>query len=99
MILCCLFPWPEPSGSQRAKIAQTAQGILDARAKYPDSSLADLYDPATMPYDLLEAHRANDRAVMAAYGFNSKLSESECVAKLFEMYAQLARGLMPAKAE
>ena len=52
-----------------------------------------------MPYDLLEAHRANDRAVMAAYGFNSKLSESECVAKLFEMYAHLARGLMPAKAE
>lgn len=93
------FPWPEPSDSQRAKIAQTAQGILDARAKYPDSSLADLYDPATMPYDLLEAHRANDRAVMAAYGFSSKLSESECVAKLFEMYAHLARGLMPVKAE
>ena len=93
------FPWPGSlppeegrgavSDAQRQKIAQTAQGILDARAKYPDSSLADLYDPTTMPYDLLEAHRRNDRAVMEAYGFSTKMTESECVAKLFEMYSKL----------
>lgn len=85
------FPWPAPTDEQRQRIEQTAQGILDARAKYPDSSLADLYDPTIMPYDLLEAHRNNDRAVMAAYGFSLKLTESECVAKLFEMYEALIR--------
>lgn len=73
----------------RSRIEQTAQAILDARAKYPDSSLADLYDPMTMPYDLLDAHRRNDRAVMEAYGFSTKMTESECVAKLFEMYSKL----------
>ena len=83
------FPWPSPTDEQRHKITQTAQAILDARAKYPDSSLADLYDPTTMPYDLLEAHRRNDRAVMEAYGFSTKMSETECVAKLFEMYSKL----------
>ncbi len=85
------FPWPDVTEEQRQRIEQTAQAILDARAKYPDSSLADLYDPNTMPYDLLEAHRANDRAVMAAYGFSMKLTESECVAKLLEMYSQLVK--------
>jgi len=93
------FPWPcsLPTGEGRGepalreKIAQTAQAILDARAKYPDSSLADLYDPATMPYDLLEAHRRNDRAVMQAYGFSTKMTESECVARLFEMYARMTQ--------
>ncbi len=85
------FPWPEPTDEQRRKIEQTAQAILDVRAKYPDSSLADLYDPTTMPYDLLEAHRDNDRAVMAAYGFSTKLSESDCVARLFEMYQKLLK--------
>ena len=87
------FPWPDslPSFGEDGGglIAQTAQAILDARAKYPDSSLADLYDPATMPCDLLEAHRQNDRAVMQAYGFSTKMTESECVAELFEMYARL----------
>ena len=85
------FPWPDVTEEQRQRIEQTAQAILDARAKYPDSSLADLYDPNTMPYDLLEAHRANDRAVMAAYGFSMKLTESECVAKLLEMYSQFVK--------
>lgn len=87
------FPWPfslpTGEGREEALIAQTAQAILDVRAKYPDSSLADLYDPATMPYDLLEAHRRNDRAVMQAYGFSTKMTESECVARLFEMYARM----------
>ena len=74
---------------QATKIEQTAQGILDARAKYPESSLADLYDELTMPPELRKAHQANDRAVMAAYGFSVKMTESECVAELFKMYEGL----------
>lgn len=84
------FPWPQPTQAQKEKIAQTAQAILDVRAKYPDSSLADLYDDAVMPFDLLKAHRANDRAVMEAYGFDVKTTtESSCVAVLMKMYQQL----------
>jgi type I restriction-modification system DNA methylase subunit len=83
------FPWPEVSDEQREKIAATAQGILDARALYPDSSLADLYDELTMPPELRKAHQQNDRAVMAAYGFPISMTESECVAKLFELYQKL----------
>lgn len=85
------FPWPEVSEEQRERIAQTAQAILDARALYPDSSLADLYDPITMPPELLKAHRDNDRAVMAAYGFPTTMQESEIVAKLFTLYTQLTQ--------
>ena len=66
------FPWPTPTDEQRTKIEQTAQAILDARALYPDSSLADLYDELTMPVELRRAHQDNDRAVMAAYGFPVK---------------------------
>ena len=83
------FPWPEVNEEQRERIAKTAQAILDARALYPDSSLADLYDPVTMPPELLKAHRDNDRAVMAAYGFPSTLQESEIVAMLFALYRTL----------
>ena len=75
----------------RAKIEQTAQGILDARAKYPDSSLADLYDELTMPPQLRTAHQHNDRAVMQAYGFPIKMTESECVAELMRRYQQLTQ--------
>ncbi len=85
------FPWPSATTEQQTKITQTAQTILDVRAKYPDSSLADLYDPNFMPYDLLQAHRNNDRAVMAAYGFSSKMTESECVAALFCLYSELTK--------
>ena len=86
------FPWPEPTAEQQARIAQTAQAILDARALYPDSSLADLYDDLTMPIELLQAHRDNDRAVMAAYGFDVKTtSESTCVAALFRRYQELTK--------
>lgn len=85
------FPWPTPTDEQKAKIEQTTQAILDARAKYPDCSLADLYDEVTMPPELRKAHQENDRAVMAAYGFSTKMSESECVAKLFEMYQELTK--------
>lgn len=70
-------------------IINTAQTILDARAEYPDSSLADLYDETLMPPELRKAHQANDRAVMAAYGFSTKMTESECVAELFKMYEKL----------
>ncbi len=83
------FPWPEVDEQQRQRIAQTAQAILDARALYPDSSLADLYDPVTMPPELLKAHRENDRAVMAAYGFAPNMPEPEIVARLFTLYTSL----------
>ena len=84
------FPWPNPSDAQKAKIEQTAQAILDARAFYPDSSLADLYDELTMPVELRKAHQDNDRAVMQAYGFDVKtMTESQCVAELFKLYQEL----------
>lgn len=83
------FPWPTPTAEQKAKIEQSAQAILDARALYPDSSHADLYDPTLMPKELLQAHRQNDRAVMGAYGFPMKMTESECVAELFKRYSEL----------
>ncbi|WP_337595192.1 DNA methyltransferase [Gemmiger sp.] len=86
------FPWPTPTDQQKAKIEQTAQAILDARALYPDSSLADLYDELTMPPELRKAHQANDRAVMDAYGFikgtAARTSESACVAELMKLYQQ-----------
>jgi hypothetical protein len=83
------FPWPSPSPEQKAKIEQTAQGILDARALYPDSSLADLYDPLTMPPELRKAHNQNNVAVMKAYGFPTSMSEADCVAALMKMYQEL----------
>ena len=86
------FPWPTPTDEQKAKIEQTAQAILDARALYPDSSLADLYDELTMPVELRKAHQDNDRAVMQAYGFDVKtMTESQCVAELFKLYQQLTK--------
>lgn len=87
------FPWPTPTEAQKAKIEQTAQAILDARALYPDSSLADLYDEVTMPSELRKAHQQNDRAVMDAYGFvkgtEARTSESACVAELMKLYQKL----------
>lgn len=84
------FPWPTPTDDQKAKIEQTAQAILDARALYPDASLADLYDETTMPPELRKAHQQNDKAVMMAYGFWGRLnSEPACVAELMRMYQEL----------
>ena len=84
------FPWPSPTSDQRVKIEQTAQAILDARALYPDSSLADLYDEFTMPPELRRAHQNNDRAVMAAYGFPVKgFTEADCVAELMKLYQKM----------
>ena len=86
------FPWPEPTEAQRQKIEQTAQAILDARALYPEASLADLYDEVTMPPELRKAHQQNDKAVMQAYGFWGRLnSEPECVAELMKLYQKLTQ--------
>lgn len=84
------FPWPTPTEEQKAKIERTAQAILDARALYPDSSLADLYDEVTMPPELRKAHQENDKAVMRAYGFDIKTTtETSCVAELMRRYQEL----------
>ncbi len=88
------FPWPTPTDEQKAVIEQTAQAILDARAKYPDCSLADLYDDVAMPVDLRKAHQENDNAVMCAYGFDPKAmedKESLLVAELFKRYQELTK--------
>ena len=86
------FPWPTPTEAQKARIEQTAQAILMARAKYPDCSLAVLYDERTMPAELRTAHQQNDKAVMQAYGFWGKLNtETECVAELMKMYQELTK--------
>ena len=82
------FVWPTPTDKQKSLIEKTAQGILDARALYPDSSFADLYDETVMPSELRKAHQLNDRAVMEAYGFDKKISETECVAELMRLYQE-----------
>ena len=88
------FPWPTPTDTQKRKIEQTAQGILNARELYPDCTLADLYDEVTMPPELRKAHQNNDRAVMAAYGFSVKTTtESSCVAELMKMYIEKVKDL------
>lgn len=84
------FPWPNPTSEQIEKIESTAQMILDAREKYSNSSLADLYDELTMPVELRKAHQENDKVVMEAYGFNWKtMTETECVAELMKLYQKL----------
>lgn len=84
------FPWCSPTNEQQQKIEQTAQGILDARALYPNCSLADLYDEIAMPQELRKAHQFNDKAVMQAYGFSIKnTTEESCVAELMKMYQQM----------
>ena len=85
------FPWCNPTEAQKAKIEQTAQAILDVRAKYPTETLADLYDETFMPQDLRKAHRENDRAVMQAYGFDPQMTEEEIVAELFKLYTKLSQ--------
>jgi hypothetical protein len=95
------FPWPlDASDKHKQAIEDAAQGVLDARAQFPDASLADLYDPLTMPPALLKAHQALDRAVDAAYvpsgGKKTWASDAERVAFLFERYRQLT-SLLPAE--
>ena len=85
------FPFPNPTPEQRDRIERTARAILDTRNLYPTCTLADLYDELTMPPELRKAHQANDIAVMTAYGFNFKMTESECVAELMKLYQKLTK--------
>ncbi|MBR0074448.1 MAG: class I SAM-dependent DNA methyltransferase, partial [Synergistaceae bacterium] len=85
------FPWPLPSEKQKLKIEMTAKKILEAREKFPESSLADLYDPLTMPGELLKAHKANDIAVCEAYGFDKNISEEEIVSALMRLYEKISK--------
>lgn len=89
------FPWPEVTAEQESLIVRTAQAILDARALFPDASLADLYDTLTMPPALLQAHQANDRAVCRLYGLEPAASEPDIVAHLMNRYQALSRGTEP----
>ena len=82
------FPWPDATEAQKAKISEFAQAVLDARALYPDSSLAELYDPLSMPPELVAAHRKLDAAVEKAYG-HLFADDAERVAFLFEKYNEL----------
>jgi hypothetical protein len=83
------FPWPEATDAQKTAIESAAQAVLAARALFPDSSLADLYDPLTMPPELLKTHKTLDKTVMQAYGFSPQASEAEMVAALMERYQAL----------
>ena len=85
------FVWCKPTDEQKKEIEQTAAKILDAREKYPNSSLADLYNDTLMPPDLRKAHQANDKAVMRAYGFDLKMTEAEIVAELMKMYEKMTK--------
>ena len=80
------FIWPSLNEKQQAKIEATAKGILDVRAKYSESSFAALYDPLTMPPELLKAHKLNDDAVLEVYGFSKGAGEEEIVTELMKMY-------------
>jgi hypothetical protein len=85
------FIWPKPMEAHRARIEQTARGILDARANYPNETYADLYDNTVMPYDLRRVHQENDRAVWEAYDRAWPISdENACVAHLMKLYQQAA---------
>jgi len=85
------FPWPEATDAQKDEISQKAQNVLDARALFPESSLADLYDPLTMPPELLKAHKALDKAVAKAYGISYE-TDAEIVAFLMQKYLGLTKG-------
>ena len=93
------YPWPQaPTDKQRAAIEAAAQAVLDARSLYPQATLADLYDPLTMPAELARAHAALDRAVDAAYGYKGGKDDASRVAFLFGLYQQLAAPLdVPAR--
>ena len=83
------FPWPVVTEKNREQIEKSAQEILKARTLYPSSNLAALYDPLTMPAELRRAHTANDKAVMAAYGFSTKMTEADCVGELMKLYQKM----------
>jgi hypothetical protein len=86
------FPWPDPSESQQERLGELAQAVLTARANHPNSTLADLYDPRTMPADLAKAHQALDRAVDKLYRPSGFASDMERFAHLIELYDRMANG-------
>lgn len=86
------FPWPEDvPGVKRAAIESCAQAVLETRQQFPDSSMADLYDPLAMPQGLLKAHANLDSAVDVAYGRKKFAGNADRVAFLFERYAELTQ--------
>lgn len=86
------FPWPTPTDTQKKKLEQTAQAIIDARKHYPNSSLADMYGEQMYLYtDLVAAHHQNDLAVMKAYRFSTKMTEEDIVKELFGRYMELTQ--------
>ena len=85
------FPWPNPNDQQKEAIEKAAQGVLNARTLYSDSLLADLYDPLTMPPELMKGHNNLDRTIVAAYGGKGFSSEAERVADLMEKYLELTK--------
>ena len=90
------FPWPEPTAKQRAAVEAAAQAVLDARKKFPDSTLADLYDPLAMPPALVKAHAALDRAVDLCYRPQPFDNDRQRVEHLFALYEKLTAPLLPA---
>ena len=86
-----IVAWPQPTDVQKQKIEQTAQAILEARDLYPDATFADMYGNLILFPDLLKVHRANDAAVLEAYGFPKDASESDIVARLFKLYQELTK--------
>jgi hypothetical protein len=85
------FPWPTPNDAQREVIETASQGVLDTRELHPGSSLADLYDPLSMPSDLLKAHKALDKTVLSAYGLAGSATNTETLAELFKRYEALTK--------
>ncbi len=85
------FPWPVPSDLQREVIEASVQAVMDTRGNYPDSSLADLYDPLSMPPDLLKAHKTLDKSVLSAYGLPAPATDTEILSELFKRYEALTK--------
>ncbi len=83
------YPWPVREAASRVAIEAAAQGVIDARTKHPDQTLADLYNPLAMPLDLLKAHEQLDRVVLAAYGLKPSATDAEVLSALFERYESL----------
>ena len=89
------YPWPEqPTAAQKQAVESAAQGVLDARAAHPGASLADLYDPLTMPPDLVKAHHTLDKAVDKCYRAQAFTTDAKRVEYLFELYEKYTKGLL-----
>ena len=92
------YPWPQnPTTAQVARVEELAQAVLAQRARYPDSTLAQLYDPLTMPPELVQAHQRLDRAVERCYRLEPFANDRERVEYLFSLYEQLSAPLLPAE--